>query len=388
MNMRKLATILFVTISITAFAQKNKVTSASNYLRYYADSKSLDDLNSAKAAIDEATENPSTLDWWKTWHYRGQIYAQIAISDDPSLADQKEVAVETAISSYKKALTYEDKKMDKAQMTREYRGLVNPTFEFAVEYYQAENYESAIKFFQLAEGINKDNGILDSSLTYNIALAAVNGGNTSVAVQYLDECINHGWKGYFPYSDKAKLYLSQGNEAEALKALEAGRLKYPNEQNLLTQELNIFLKNENYDGALNNLDAAIANDPSNHIMYFARGTIYDSKGEHEKAELDYLKSIELNPEHFDSYYNLGAAYYNQGAEMLTEANNIPPNKVDEYDAAKAAAVEVLKKGLPYLEKAHEILPTDQNTMISLKTVYTLVGQPEKAIEMKNKIEGQ
>lgn len=381
MKMRNLALVLCMSLSFSVFAQKNKVSSTYNYLKY-------DELDNAKEAIDLATTNASTADWWKTWYYRAQVYMRIGTSEDPKYVDQKEASIEEAVNSFKKALSYDDSKMDKAQMFREYRAMVNPTFDIGVKYYQAQNYEKSVKFFRLTEQINIDNGVEDSALVYNIALAAVNGGMTETAVQYLDKCIEHGWKGYFPFSDKAKLYLSQGNEEEAMKALEAGREKYPNEQNLLTQELNIFLKNENYEGALNNLNTAIANDPGNYIFYFARGTIYDNKGEHETAELDYKKSIELNPQHFDSYYNLGAAYYNKGAEMLTEANNIPPNKVAEYDAAKGAAVEVLKKGLPYLEKAHELNAQDQNTMMSLKTVYTLVGDAEKSIEMKKKLEGQ
>ena len=380
MSIRKVATIVLVTMSLSAFSQKNKVTSTYNYLKY-------NELDQAKEAIDLATVNAATSEWWKTWYYRAKVYAQIAASPDEKYASQKEVALEEAVKSYKKTLTFEDKKMDKGAITSEYRALVNPTFDMGVKYYQAKNFEKSIKFFQLAEGINKDNGVEDSSLVYNIALAGVNGGMTEVAVQYLDICIEHGYKGYFPYSDKAKLYLAQGNEDEALKALNAGRVKYPNEQSLLTQELNIYLKNERYDEALANLNTAIENEPGNFIYYFARGTIYDNKHEPHRAEADYAKSIELNPEHFDSYYNLGAAYYNEGAEMLTEANNIPPNKVDEYNAAKDAAVEVLKQGLPHLEKAHEINPKDRNTIASLKTVYTLVGNAEKSIEMKNKLEG-
>lgn len=387
MNIKNLLTGLLIISAFGVSAQKNKVTSAANYMRYYAKDQNIQDLTDAKNAIDEATSNATTADWWKTWYYRGQIYAAISRSKDPSMAEQQEMAIEEAVNSYSKSLSYQDKKMDRGQMEREYRTLVNPSFDKGVQYYQAKAFDKSIKFFQLAEKINNENGIQDSSLTYNIALAGVNGGMKEVAIPYLDKCIQNGWKGYFPFSDKAKLYLMEGNEEEAMKVLEAGRVKYPNEQNLLTQQLNIFLKNENFDGALANLDKAIENDPGNYIFYFARGTIFDNKGEKEKAETDYKKAIELKPDHFDSYYNLGAMYYNEGAEMLTEANNIPPNKVDEYEAAKNAAVEVLKKGLPYLEKAHEIDGSDKNTMMSLKTVYTLVGDAEKSIEMKKKIEG-
>ena len=140
------------------------------------------------------------------------------------------------------------------------------------------------------------------------------------------------------------------------------------------------------DEALANLNAAIENEPTNYMFYFARGTIYDNKKELENAVTNYLKSGELKPDHFDSFYNLGALYYNQGADLLTKANMIPPSESARYEKQKTEAVEVLKKGLPHLEKAHELNPKDASTMNSLKTVYILVGETEKAIEMTKKIE--
>jgi tetratricopeptide (TPR) repeat protein len=141
------------------------------------------------------------------------------------------------------------------------------------------------------------------------------------------------------------------------------------------------------DEALANLNIAIENEPTNYMFYFARGTIYDNKKELDSAVANYVKSGDLKPDHFDSFYNLGALYYNQGADLLTEANLTPPSESAKYEKLKSEAVMVLEKGLPYLEKAHGLNPTDGSTMNSLKTLYTLVGENEKAIEMNKKIEG-
>ncbi|MCB0484070.1 MAG: tetratricopeptide repeat protein, partial [Flavobacteriales bacterium] len=140
------------------------------------------------------------------------------------------------------------------------------------------------------------------------------------------------------------------------------------------------------DEALTNLNVAVEKDPSNHMFYFARGTILDNKGNMEAAVADYKKSIELKPDFFDANYNLGAAYYNQGAAQLNAANDIPPSKVKEYDAARATALESLKLSLPYLGKAHAINPIDEATITSLKTVYTLMGDAENAGVYKKKLE--
>lgn len=377
--MKKIVIAGLLLVSTGVMAQKSKVTSANNYLKY-------EQFAEAKEAIDAAAGNAATSDWWKTHLYIGKVYSAIAKSTDPKVKGLDADALSKAAAGYEKALTYDDKRMDKVGMKREYMSLVNLAFSEGVNLYNAKEFDASIKAFKMAEKINAANGVVDSGLTYNIVLVALDGNKNDVAMEYLDKCIDGKIKGASPYSSKANLQSQAGDEDGALVTLKAGRELYPNDQGLLTQELNIYLKKGKMDEALTNLNAAIENDPENHIFYFARGTIYDNKKDVENATSNYQKSAELNPEHFDSFYNLGALYYNMGAEKLTEANNVPPSQVEEYNKKKAEAVEILTKALPHLEKAHSLNEKDPSTMNSLKTVYTLVGQTEKAVEMNKKIQ--
>ncbi len=377
--MKKIIIAGLMLVSTGVMAQKSKVTTASNLLKY-------EDYEGAKAAIDAAESNAATSDWWKTYQYKGKVYAAIAKSTDPKVKALDADALDKAAAGFEKALTYDDKRMDKAEIKAAYRSLVNLAFSDGVEAYNAKEFDRSIASFKMAEKINAANGINDTGLTYNIVLVAIDGGKNDVAMEYLNKCIEGNIKGSAPYSSKARLQAEAADEEGALATLKAGRELYPNDQSLLTQELNIYLKNGKMDEALANLDVAIENDPDNHIFYFARGTIYDNKKDVENATANYLKSGEINPEHFDSFYNLGALYYNKGAEKLTEANNVPPSKVEEYNKKKDEAVGILKKALPHLETAHALNPTDMSTMNSLKTVYTLVGETPKAVEMNKKIE--
>jgi tetratricopeptide (TPR) repeat protein len=110
-------------------------------------------------------------------------------------------------------------------------------------------------------------------------------------------------------------------------------------------------------------------------------------GKLDEAVAAYKKSIELKPDNFDAVYNLGALYFNDGAELANKANKIPANKVAEYDAAKKKFEAKFKDALPYLEKAHQINPTDIATMESLRQLYARLGDLAKAGEMKKKMEG-
>ncbi|MBI5540918.1 MAG: tetratricopeptide repeat protein [Bacteroidia bacterium] len=138
--------------------------------------------------------------------------------------------------------------------------------------------------------------------------------------------------------------------------------------------------------AINYLDLAIKNSPDNPTYWFAQGSLYDANLKDTlKAVTSYKKAIELNPNYFEPNYNMGAMYYNQGAEMLNTANNITDDKL--YKAAKAKAEDKLKESLPYLEKAHEILPADLSTMESLKNTYYRLSMLEKMEAIKKELAG-
>ena len=55
--------------------------------------------------------------------------------------------------------------------------------------------------------------------------------------------------------------------------------------------------------------------------------------------------------------------------MVNKANDIPPQKVKEYQTAITAADDKFKTALPYLEKALVLKTDDQGTLISLKQIY-------------------
>jgi len=48
---------------------------------------------------------------------------------------------------------------------------------------------------------------------------------------------------------------------------------------------------------------------------------------------------------------------------------------------KEKADKLLETSLPYLQKAHEINPSDRNTMISLKEIYTRLKKYDKLKEI-------
>jgi tetratricopeptide (TPR) repeat protein len=133
------------------------------------------------------------------------------------------------------------------------------------------------------------------------------------------------------------------------------------------------------------LDIAIAQDPKNASYFFAQGTLYDKLQKPDEATTSYLKAIEYKEDYFDAYYNLGALYYNKGVKQVDVANLVPSSQPDKYELEKDKADIEFKKAIPYMEKAHEINPTDKFTLESLKTLYYRLKMLDKHAEIIEKM---
>jgi tetratricopeptide (TPR) repeat protein len=239
----------------------------------------------------------------------------------------------------------------------------------------------------MAAAVNKKNfNKVDTLAIYNAALAADKMTDKTLAKKYLNQCAEMNYGGAKVYSILTNLYLNEKDTATALSTIATGRKKFADDNSLVIQELNIYLSSGKDKEAFQLIDAAIQKDSTNSNLHFAKGTIADKLGKTEVAASSYKKAVQYNPNFFDAYYNLGAMYFNEGAEMTNKANNIPTNKMAEYEAAKKKYEAKFKEAQPYLEKAHEINPKDIPTMQSLRQLYARLGDLGKADEMKKAIE--
>ena len=375
-----LATIAFAT---TAFAQPNKTLSAYNYMKR-------GDFLKAKEAIDAATVHEKTINDPKTYFYRGQIYAALASTEGDKYAQFKDgSAIAEASNAFKKAKDLEGKKkFDLNKLNSMYMGMANAAFQQAVNDFNAEKFENATKMFEQSIVIRKDFGQTDTLAMYNAGLSSEKGKNTDKAIEYYQKCMELNYKGGRVYYDVAKLQQETGDVDGAIKTLNDGLKKYPEDQTLLTSSINIYLKEDRVDEALANLNAAIENDPNNSSFYFARGTLFDKKGENENAEKDYKTAIDLNPDSYDANYNLGAMYVNKSGAVQEEMNKLSFSEQKKYEELKEKRDGLFAKAIPFLEKALSVKPEDKLVQNTLMELYGKTGQNEKYQEMKSKLTGK
>jgi tetratricopeptide (TPR) repeat protein len=386
-----LALVLIMTCSMI-YGQRNNRTTAFNYLRN-------NELDKAREYIDKTIEHPQTIHDARSWFYRGNIYLSIHMSDDPEYKDLIDNPLLIAYESYIKAKEYDDRQRYYTDIISNILVISEQLYNEGVMSYNDDDFMSALKAFQLSAEASELLGAIDTTAVYNIALTAEIAGEYGVAKETYNKLISMEHDIPDVYTALGRVHMAEGDTATALDFIVSGREKYPEDFNLLINEINIYLLSDNVEKAVDQLELAVEKDDTNPTIFFAVGVAYDQLRTEQpeksdeffvKAENAYNRALELNPTFFDANYNLGALYVNEAAVLIEEANKIPfpyPNKEEEkrYEHLIEKATDYLNKSMPKLEQALEIQPNDFNTMVSLKEIYTRLNKLDKLQEIDRRI---
>ena len=378
--MQKTLTLMSLAICVQGFGQKEVVSA------YNANKEG--DFATAATYIEQAIQNPKANVKNKTWRYRGEIY--LNISKDSALFAAYPDALVRAKDSYMKAQELDSKGsyaseiqvgLGQVQMAASNAGIGN---------YNTGNFGAAGAFFDLGAEIAQAFEATDTMAIYNSALCYEKAGEVDLAVARYRACADIEYQVPNVFLFISNLYRENGREAEALETLAEARGLYPREQSLIIEELNIYLTNEEFDKAKENLALAAAQDPTNEILWFSLGSVLDNLGNADEAIEAYKKALEVKADYFDANYNLGALYFNQAVQGINAANDMwkPRMTKAESDAQKQLeddAKALFETAKPYLEAAHATDADDLETMRSLRDIYARTGDDDKMLELTAKI---
>jgi hypothetical protein len=101
----------------------------------------------------------------------------------------------------------------------------------------------------------------------------------------------------------------------------------------------------------------------------------------------YKKAVEIDPNYFEAYLNLGYVTISPAIDQYNAANQIPTNKQKEYDAAVAKANAQFNLSKPYLLKASELNPKSVEALNNLKMYYLGTKDNVNANKIQKQIEG-
>ena len=378
--MQKTLTLMALAICVQGFGQKEVVSA------YNANKEG--DFATAATYIEQAIQNPKANVKNKTWRYRGEIY--LNISKDSALFAAYPDALVRAKDSYMKAQELDSKGsyaseiqvgLGQVQMAASNAGIGN---------YNTGNFGAAGAFFDLGAEIAQAFEATDTMAIYNSALCYEKAGEVDLAVARYRACADIEYQVPNVFLFISNLYRENGREAEALETLAEARGLYPREQSLIIEELNIYLTNEEFDKAKENLALAAEQDPTNEILWFSLGSVLDNLGNADEAIEAYKKALEVKADYFDANYNLGALYFNQAVQGINAANDMwkPRMTKAESDAQKQLeddAKALFETAKPYLEAAHATDANDLETMRSLRDIYARTGDDDKMLELTAKI---
>lgn len=393
-------------------------------------------LEEAKEKIDYALtgdlsgiKNPQD-----PYQVKGDIYNTIAntqvaaaqmAKEGGALADKLQPSVKAdnpaqeAYNALTKALELSTKSSQKKKVLKSLKENQNHVTNMGIMAYENKDFESALtNFIAVTDAhdllkANKSESTLDGDLEdgkskydnqlYLIGLAGLNAKKYKVVKPYLVKLYEKEFDEPLIYSSLYAINAEEDAEG-AYAYLEAGRKKYPNDNSLLFEEINHFLRIGKLDELIGRLDKAIAIEPNNVSLYTTLGNVYDNlyqnevkAGNVEKekeyfglAYKNYETAVQKDPKNVDAHYSMGALYFNKAAlvtqEMLKLNDDLSKAAMKKYDELKKESVELFNQALPHFKKAESLNANDSNTLIALKEIYARIDDIAKSKEFKERLD--
>lgn len=186
------------------------------------------------------------------------------------------------------------------------------------------------------------------------------------------------------YKNFALILVQKGRIEDAKKAIADARKTNPEDSSLLLTEANLYLETKDFDTYKKLVGEALQKDPNNADLLFNLGVISGNAKNPADAEKYYLKAIEINPAYTNAYLNLAALKLEAEKPIIDEMNKLGNSAKDmkRYDVLKAQRESVFKGVIPYLKKANELDPKNEDVAKTLLGVYKALEMTAEAKALK------
>jgi tetratricopeptide (TPR) repeat protein len=369
---RALLFAVAIAFTLSAGAQKKVMKAAKSA---YNDKE----LVKAYELIQTAKDNDESKVMPDTWIIRGKILQ--AIAKDSALSKANPEALKEALASYLKAIEIDPE--SKKEVNIQLIDFMPIAINKGADLFNSGKFEGALDYFELKLKA-QENSIMsiniDTMIIFYAGRAALGSKKYDQAISYFNKAISYNYMGAIPFSLVKEAYMQKGDTVNSLETLKKAFEKYPNELNVIVDLVNFYLQTGKPLEALNYLSIAKQKEPNNASYLFAEGTLYEKMNDFVKAEVAYLKSIELDSLNINGYYNLGVMFYNMGVSINNDATKENDNK--KYDELIVKRNIEFNKSIPYFEKAHKISPKDQDVAKSLKSLYMFLQLTDKSNSLK------
>ena len=400
--MRKFFILSLVTsLSFLAFAQKGVVKDASRSLKS-------NDLNEARALIKQALVNEETANDPSTWKLAGDI-GDVAFENERKnemlgKTSNPEVMYKGLMESYMPYLKADSlgqlpdsKGKVKNKVRKDIASTLKANHPFFINggifFNEKGDYKRASDFFEtywtiptldLFEG-NTSNFLIDSTyqtIKYYSIITAIQAEDHKRALSLIKRATeepfveNSAYQESDLYELMASEYIQMGDTASYMEVLNVGATKFPKSKYFIPNLINVYIRDGQNEKALDYLDQAIKNDPSNACdLNSVKAALFAERSEFDKAEAEYKKALIQDP-------GCERALEGIAVNFILQAQNLKDSSAQQMTDRKLQAendkktVEFYMLALPHLEKFSESLKTrsaDQSeikgALIKLQNVY-------------------
>lgn len=408
-------------ISVAAFAQKDQIKGAEKALKNGDAQGAVTILNEAENMVPNAKDTEQA----QFYFVKGNAYLELA---DKSVETGKNLSV--AADSYKKLIDLENasgKQKYSTQAAASITKIKGKLVNAAIADTQSNKQKDGAKKLY-------DAYLLDKKDTINLYYAAstyVNAQDYDAALAAYDELkkLNYSGKGtnYLAvnkisgsednfstagerdlavklgthekpktepilskrgeiYKNIALILVQKGRSEEAKKAISDARKSNPDDSSLILTEANLYLESKDFETYKKLVEEALQKDPNNKELIFNLGVISANANNPVDAEKYYLKVIEIDPNYANAYLNLAALKLEAEKPIIDEMNKLGTSDKDmkRYDVLKAKRESVFKSVIPYLKKANELDPKNEDVKKTLLGVYSALEMTAEAKALKAK----
>ena len=383
------------------------------------------DFKAARNTIQQALAGESAEDV-KAWYVAGNIEQRFYEKENEQAqfgmaAKEKEMdkALEDGYKYYRKAVGLDTLPNEKGKVKPKYikniqkdllansDGYINA----GVRYFNAQEYLKAYEMWNIfieirelpfmapmAKDMPADS--IYAMLEYNAALAALNSGDADLTLKALLRAKGNGYEQNNVYKFIVGQYEAARDTANLIAILNEGNELFSNldvvatrpDGSTFTQKenyyslrlINLYIAANDYNKAIDVLEAVVANDPENPELWNVKGQLLEAQDDIEGAIACFDKALSMNPNFALALGNMGRMYFNQAVEKNNELSE-KITSTAEFNAAKEAEVLPLyRQALPFYEKAHQIDANEREYMVALRSIYYNLNDAKnlKLIEME------
>lgn len=412
-------------VSLGGNAQKDQIKAAEKALKNGNSAEAISVLTQAESSLSAATDAEKA----QYYFVKGNAHMDLA-----NKKTELPKNLELAAKAYQQVVAVE-KTSGKAKYTTQAQGSIaeikNQLINAAVDSGNAKDYKTASKLLYQSYELDKS----DVEKLYYAGNYALNGEDYDTALKYYEECknLNYSGEGIGYYAKNAvndqeeffgstaaskadrdskvklKLYsnprdekipskkgeilknialilVQQGKINEAKQALSEARAANPDDTAIAMTEANIYLELNDFNMYKKIVTEILEKNPNDADLLYNLGVIA-SKTNAADAEAYYKKAIQIKPDYINAYLNLAILKLDADKKIIEEMNKLGTSEKDNkrYEVLKKQRNDMFNSALPYLEKALELDPKNEEVGTTLINVYGALEMTDKKKALKAKM---